>query len=271
MNGNEFRKKLKGGNKVFGTLITCTSPQWLEVVESTGLDFVFIDTEHIAIDRTTLSWMCHAYKSLDIATIVRIPMPDPYHACMALDGGADAIVAPYIEDVEEIKRLAGAVKYRPLKGKKLKDFLDGKIQLKQSLLQYLNKTNQGKSLIANIESIPAMNNLDQLLKVPGLDAVLIGPHDLSCSMEIPEAYFDDSFKNNVNQIIEKVRSHDISIGIHVFYGGIQDEVDWVKRGANLVMHSSDINLFHRMMAKEMDYLKQETGVSPGSDRGEIAI
>ena len=271
MNGSEFRRNLKEGKKVFGTLITCPSPQWLEVVESTGLDFVFIDTEHIAIDRTTLSWMCQAYKGLGVATLVRIPMPDPYHACMVLDGGADAIVAPYIEDVEEIKKLTGAVKYRPLKGKKLKDFMDGKIQLGQSLLDYLNKANQGKSLIANIESIPAMNNLDQLLKVPGLDAVLIGPHDLSCSMEMPEEYDDHHFKSNVDQIIEKARNNDISIGIHVFYGGIQDEVDWVKKGANLVLHSSDINIFHRMMAKEMDYLKEKTGVSTDSDTGEIAI
>jgi 4-hydroxy-2-oxoheptanedioate aldolase len=72
--------------------------------KSTGLDFVFIDTEHIPIDRVTLSWMCQAYRLADLAPMVRIPEPDAYQACMALDGGASGIVAPYVETAEQARR-----------------------------------------------------------------------------------------------------------------------------------------------------------------------
>lgn len=78
MDGKSLRNKLRNGDKVYGTLIVSTSPKWLDVIDKIGLDFVFIDTEHIPIDRDRLSWMCHGYEGKGIVPIVRIPSPDPY-------------------------------------------------------------------------------------------------------------------------------------------------------------------------------------------------
>ena len=88
MTGKELKETLKKGESAFGTLIVSTSPRWIEIIGQLSLDFVFIDTEHIAIDRHQLSWMCHSYAGKGLAPIVRIPSPDPYQACMVLDGGA---------------------------------------------------------------------------------------------------------------------------------------------------------------------------------------
>jgi 4-hydroxy-2-oxoheptanedioate aldolase len=72
------------------------------MIAQVGLDFVFIDTEHVPIDRPGLAWMCRAYDALGLAPIVRIPAPDPYLACQVLDAGATGVVAPYLETVIEI-------------------------------------------------------------------------------------------------------------------------------------------------------------------------
>ena len=90
----QFRERLKQGSLVLGTLIVSPSPKWPEVVSQADLDFVFIDTEHIAIDRFELSWMCQTYSALGIPPLVRIPSVDPNAATMALDGGAAGIIAP---------------------------------------------------------------------------------------------------------------------------------------------------------------------------------
>jgi 4-hydroxy-2-oxoheptanedioate aldolase len=78
-------------------------PHLPAAVKSAGADFVFIDAEHIAIDRTTLPWMRQTYRALGLAPIVRIPSSDPYQAIVALDNGASGDLAPYVETPEQAK------------------------------------------------------------------------------------------------------------------------------------------------------------------------
>lgn len=260
MTGKELKDTLKNGGRVYGTLIVSTSPIWLEVIENLGLDFVFIDTEHIPIDRHQLSWMCHAYLGKSIAPIVRIPLPDPYEACKALDGGAKGIVAPYIETAEEVRQLSGAVKNRPLKGQKLQDFLSGEKSMEPKLKEYLQSNNEENVLIVNIESYPAIENLDEILATPGLDVVLIGPHDLSCNLGIPEQYDNPVFLDAVKNIISKARKANVGAGIHAFYeGALEKEIEWAKMGVNFLIHSGDINRFTQGMRRDIKKLRSELG------------
>ena len=121
----ELRRRLHSSETSFGTLIVSPSPRWPEVVKTCGLDFVFIDTEHIALDRAALSWMCQTYAALGLPPLVRIPSPDPYSATMVLDGGASGVIAPYEETVDQVQALRGAVKMRPIQGQKLQGMLHG--------------------------------------------------------------------------------------------------------------------------------------------------
>ena len=149
-----------------------------------GLDFVFIDTEHIAIGLETLSWMCRCYAVLGLPPLVRITDPDPHKATVALDDGAAAVVAPYVELPEQVQALCGATKLRPLKGKRMEEVLNG-FMPDGELGDYMASRNAGHGLIINVESVPAIVRLDALLDIDGLDAVLVGPHHLSCSLGIP--------------------------------------------------------------------------------------
>jgi 2-keto-3-deoxy-L-rhamnonate aldolase RhmA len=222
-----------------------------------SLDFVFIDTEHIALDRSQVSQMC---KSLGLVPVVRIPSPDPFEASMALDGGACGIIAPYIETPEQVRQLVGAVKYKPLKGARLQKLLMNNQTIEPALLKYTNEHNSCNALIVNIESVPAMEALDEILAVDGLDAVLIGPHDLSCSLGIPEQYNNPKFHKAVETIIGKARSKNIGGGIHVTYSaGFDKEIEWAKKGANLIIHSADFIAFQLTMSREITAIKEALG------------
>jgi 4-hydroxy-2-oxoheptanedioate aldolase len=228
------------------------------MVAASGLDFVFLDTEHIAIDRAQLSWMCAAYGALNLAPIVRVPEPSPYLACMALDGGAAGVVFPYVESIEQVKALRGAVKFRPLKGRRLRDKLDGKEELEPELAEYLAGWAAGKLMIVNIESIPALEALDEILAVPDLDALLIGPHDLSLNLGVPEQYAHPKFKRAVSMIIQKARAKNVGVGLH-FSFGIDAEIEWAKEGANFIIHSSDFFLTRDAIAADLRKFKHELG------------
>jgi 4-hydroxy-2-oxoheptanedioate aldolase len=253
MNATQFTEKLHAGELVFGTLIVSPSPRWPQVVRGCGLDFVFIDTEHVALDRHQVSWMCQTYAALGLPPIVRIPTPDPFEASKVLDGGAAGIIAPYIESAEQVRALRGAVKFRPLKGAKLQGLLADE-PCEPELTDYLRDRSGGNALIVNIESVPAIAALDGILAVPGLDAVLIGPHDLSCSLGLPEQYEHPRFLEAVRTIFRKARAAGIGAGIH-FWGDLQVEAGFIRDGANLLIHSSDLQLFARHLATEITAIR----------------
>jgi 4-hydroxy-2-oxoheptanedioate aldolase len=99
------------------------SPLWPNLAKQSGIDFVFVDTEHIPLDRQTLSWICQTYQALGLPPVVRIPCNDPFEACKVLDAGAGGVIGPYVETSDQVRDLVGAVKLRPLKGRRLQEAL----------------------------------------------------------------------------------------------------------------------------------------------------
>ena len=265
MNAKELIKALHSGKRAYGTLIISPSPKFIGAVKGMDLDFVFIDTEHIPLDSQELGWMCHGYRGIGMTPIVRIPSPDPYQACRVLDTGASGIIAPYIETVEQVQQLRGAIKLRPLKGKRLQDILSGKSEAEPELADYLKKYNEEHIMIVNIESVPAMKVLDDILDVPGLDAVLIGPHDLTTNLGIPQKYDHPLFDEAVREIIAKARAKNIGAGIH-FWPSVEQEISWAKAGMNMIIHHSDMMLFKESMQDVLNQLRVALGDSAESKK-----
>lgn len=255
MNGREIIQALHAGKYVYSSAIVAMSPLWPNLAKQSGIDFVFVDTEHIPLDRQTLSWICQTYQALGLPPVVRIPCNDPFEACKVLDAGAGGVIGPYVETAEQVRALAGAVKLRPLKGRRLEEALADPNTLEPDLREYLDRRNGDKILIVNIESVPAIENLHEICSVPGLDSVLIGPHDLSCSLGIPEQYDHPRFDEAVRKIFRIAREHGVGAGIH-FWLGLEQEVTWARAGGNLVMHSSDLATFSRTLKAEIAQLRQ---------------
>lgn len=256
---------------MYGTCITSTAPMWPVTLQRAGLDFVFLDTEHIPLDRAELARLCQIFRAYRITPIVRIPKPDPFLACQVIDGGAVGVIAPYLESVSEVIDLVGATKYRPLKGERLNQYLNGKVPMPDDLRQYLEAHNAGNICIANIESVPALERLDALLSVPGLDAVFIGPHDLSVSMGLPEQYDHPEFKAAVRKIIQTTRGKGLSIGIH-FSQSPERQIEWVKEGVNIIVHSFDVALFGQRLRHDISSIKAAVGdEAPAGDDSSLVI
>ncbi len=254
MSGREVRKALHAGRRVYSTAAVAQCSRWPGMLKNAGIDFVFIDTEHIPLGRETLSWMCEAYAAMGVPPVVRVPSPDAFEAVKVLDGGAGGVIGPYVETADQVRALVGATRYRPLKGRRLQEALNDPNSMEPELREYLEERNGDTILIVNIESVPAIENLDEILSVPGLDSVLIGPHDLSCSLGIPEQYRHPRFDEAVRTIFKKARAHNVGAGIH-FWEGVDMEIEWSKAGGNLVMHSSDLALFGQNLKRELDEIR----------------
>lgn len=256
--GREIREALRAGRRVYSSAVIAPSTFWPQAVQQSGIDFVFLDTEHVPLDRATLSWMCRTYAALGIPPVVRIPNNDLYEASKVLDGGAGGIIGPYLETVDQARALVGAARWRPLKGARLEQALNDPMSLEPELRQYLELRNADTLCIANIESTAAIDNLEQIVNVPGLDAVLIGPHDLSCSLGIPEQYAHARFDEAVHTVFRIARAAGIGAGIH-FWDDPDREIAWSRAGGNLVMHSSDMAMYRATLKNEIADLRAALG------------
>eukprot|EP00966_Prymnesium_polylepis_P021330 490519-Prymnesium_polylepis.1 len=242
----------------YGTLMLSPLPAFASAVASTGVDFVFIDTEHVPLDRGNLAHMCFAYRSLGLPPLVRIPKADPVLARAVIDAGACGVVASYTETVEQAEELRRAVKLRPLQGERLELAMRQPEQFAEEsprTAAFIAERNAPLALVLNIESGAAIRNLEALLAVPGVDGVLVGPHDLSCSLGVPEDFESDIFQDALKTIFCKARAAGIGAGIHqgmppTTAGMTPDDATrWiVEFGCNVYVHAADVNLFATQLA-----------------------
>ena len=247
---------LHEGRRVYCSAMVGTSPLWPNLAKQTGIDFVFVDTEHTPLDRQTLSWICQTYtrpwacrRSCGFRATIRSRRARCSTPGRAASSGRTS------KRPSRSRALVGAVKLRPLKGRRLQRRCATATRWSRSCASYLEKRNGDKILIANIESVPAIENLHEICSVAGLDAVLIGPHDLSCSLGIPEQYDHPRFDEAVQTIFRIAREHKVGAGIH-FWLGLDQEIAWAKAGGNLVMHSSDLAPFSRTLKSEIEHLRK---------------
>lgn len=259
MQGDLFRKKLRSGERVYMThVVSLGNPVGAALTAGLQIDAVFVCTEHMPLDRTEVSMMSQFYTLHGIAPVVRIPFPCPRWAGMAIDGGAQGIVAPYVETVEEVKTLVGAVRYRPIKGEMLAGILDGSVEPNEKLQAFWNRFNRHTFLIIGIESVPAIRRLEELVAIKGVDGVFLGPHDISCSMGIPEEYTHPDFVHTVCDVIGRCRRAGVGVGMQADLTAAQNK-PFLEAGMNLMFHSADIVKMRETINAELAALRQSYG------------
>jgi len=262
MRGESIRDRLHKGERVYGTNVcSLGNPLVASWEAELPFDFIFVCNEHMPIDRSETSMICQLYAAKGISPIVRIHRPDPFLAAMALDGGAQGIVAPYVETVEEVAALVGAVKYRPIKGQFMRDILDKKRLPSQKTIDFLNRFNRDNYVIIGIESVTAYERLDDLLAVPGVDGVFMGAHDLSVSLEQPEEWDSIELKLLMLDVIRRCRAAGVGVGVHipptVFSQDYINEL--LDAGMNWVLYGADIVTVMQHLPAELERLRKRMG------------
>jgi 2-keto-3-deoxy-L-rhamnonate aldolase RhmA len=238
MNGAELKATLKAGGRVFGTMISVSrNPRWVPVLSGAGLDYVVIDTEHNPRSRGELGDFLMMFNTAGVAPIVRIPIPDSHYVTMAVDAGAQGVLAPYCESVEQVKEVVSAAKWRPLKGEAARHLIDTGEHVSEETKAYLEERNKNNVAIIGIESVAAVKNLENILKVPGIDGIFVGPNDLSVSLGIPDQYNRPKYQDTVKHIIDTSGAYGIPVLVH--HQTPELSKYWIGQGARFILHGTD--------------------------------
>ncbi|MEI6137530.1 MAG: aldolase/citrate lyase family protein, partial [Chloroflexota bacterium] len=206
-----------------------------------------IDSEHGSRDRTEIQTLCAMFREIDIMPIVRVPAPMSHYVAMALDAGAAGILVPYCETVEEVAETVGTAHWHPLKGEYLRQATQGVFPSPRTK-EYLENRRRESFVIIGIESEPGQRNLDKILEVPGIDAIFIGPNDMTTSLGIPDEYTNQKYLDVIKDIV--TRSEAKGVPVQVFTTTPEEGVNAVNLGARLVFHTGEARFMQTGMREE---------------------
>ncbi|MCH7843844.1 MAG: hypothetical protein IID01_13910 [Chloroflexi bacterium] len=238
MNGAELKATLKSGGRVFGTMISIArNPKWIPILDSVGLDYVVIDTEHNYRSRGELGDFLMMMNTTGVVPIVRIPVPDAHYVTMAMDAGAQGVLAPYCETVDQVKEVVAAAKWRPLKGEAVDRVVATGEHVSDATRAYLENRNKNSIAIIGIESVAAVENLEKMLQVPGIDGIFVGPNDMSISLGIPDQYDQKIYQDMVKKVIDMSEAHGVATLVHQQTPDLSTY--WISQGARFILHGTD--------------------------------
>ena len=204
MRTNELKRKLAAGQTVVGSFMYVPSAKLTEIVGMCGFDFVVIDMEHGPIDTVVAEDMVRAAELMGVTPLLRVTHNTPHLILRALDIGSQGIHVPEINTVEDVKLAASSMKYGPVGRRGLAGTRAADYGLRQPLSEYAAAANRETLCVAHIESQQAVQNLDQLLRVPGIDIYYLGPEDISNSVGIPGQSRDPRVVSLVEEGIRKI-------------------------------------------------------------------
>lgn len=205
---NPVKRKLNAGKKTAGAWLGLASSITAEIMGLAGFDWLVIDMEHGAGDYMTLLGQLQALNGSGVVPLVRIAGNDALIIKRTLDAGALGVVVPDMQTRADVEAAYQAVKYHPLGVRGISgNTRAGTYGLPASQL-LMQTSNERTMLIVQIESPLAVENLDDMMKVEGVDVFFIGPRDLATSM----GYFNDSTHPNVQAMIARIEDKVLGAG-----------------------------------------------------------
>lgn len=257
MNGFEFKAGLKAGRRLYGTmLVQSRVGQQDDSLHALGLDFVIVDNEHAPYSRSETAEWVRTLTVMGVLPIVRVPIPASHYITMALDGGARGVLAPYVERVEQVRECVAACKWLPLKGEAvMRVVTEGRFPSKETR-RHLEERNKHNVLIIGIESTLALERLDDLLVVPGVDAAFVGPNDLSIQLGVPADYQHPRYIEAVRHIHDTCRRRGVPLVIHFFTREMA--VPFIADGVHFILFGTDRGTVAALGA-EFEFLRAVPG------------
>lgn len=208
-----LKNKLKNNQLTIGSWIMIGNPMSVEVMALAGFEWLVIDIEHTSIDLQTTENLIRTIQANNIKALVRVSKNEEVIIKRILDMGADGIIVPMVCSKDDAVQAVNYAKYPPLGKRGVGLYRASGYGTKFE--EYKKWVNNELVIIAQIEHIDAVNNIDEILQVEGIDGTIIGPYDLSGSMGYPGDFEREDVKDAVQKVLDKCQEYKIPSGFHV--------------------------------------------------------
>lgn len=237
MKNKNLKKSLKNNALTVGSWITIGHPSVVEILSNAGFDWLTIDMEHNSIDPSMMQTLISTIQSKDIAALVRVSKNEEVPIKHALDAGADGIIVPMINNENDAKKAVEYAKYPP-SGKRGVG-LSRAQNYGASFNEYKEWANENLVVIAQIEHIEGVNNLDKIISTKGIDAIIVGPYDLSGSLGFPGEFDREDVKKALVKVKEICLNANFPMGYHVVAPDAELVNSKISEGYSFIAFSTD--------------------------------
>jgi 2-keto-3-deoxy-L-rhamnonate aldolase RhmA len=217
---NSVKEKLKAGNATVGTWVNMGNPDVSEQLSILGFDWLTFDLEHGLMTIPDVQRMMQAINGTDCLPIVRVPINEPVYFKWALDMGAYGVVVPSVNTKEEASRAVRACLYPPqgIRGcgpRRASRYYS-------EMAKYVKTSNDDVLVVVMIENEAGLANIEEIVSVQGVDAVFIGPDDLSLNLGIFQQKDHPKFKAAISKVLDACKRHRVAPGMHCNENNIND-------------------------------------------------
>lgn len=258
MKVNEVKRKLRAGGVSFGTMVfEFVSPGLPRVLAEAGAEFVIFDTEHSWFGHEQLGYLIASTKATGMAPLVRVANIDYPLMARPMDMGAMGLMIPRVETRAQVETVIRAMKYPPVGergvglGLAHDDYTGGDVHAK------LRSANHESLVIIQVETALAIENLEAMLSVPGVDVAWVGHFDLSVSLGIPGNFEHSRFVDAIERVVAVCGQHGIAPG--VMGGSVAMAQEWMARGFRAIAYSGDVWLLQNALREGLRQLRESVG------------
>jgi len=229
-----FKTRLASGDKLLGSMITLPSPAAAEILVELGYQWLFIDGEHGPLETAEVLSILHAVGDR-VPCIVRVPVAAEEPIKKMLDLGAAGIIAPQVNTAQQAADVVAWSLYAPQGRRGVGLARAHGYGLK--FQQYVESANQEVTVIVQAEHAEAVDNIEQIVQVPGIDAVLLGPYDLAASLGKMGQVDDPEVTGAIDRITAACQAAGVPLGI---FGVTADAIrPYAEKGYNLLVAGTD--------------------------------
>jgi 2-dehydro-3-deoxyglucarate aldolase len=231
-----FRARLRSGERLVAPLVTLNSASVAELLAEVGFDWLFIDAEHSPLNTAQMQALMQAAKPTPC--VVRLETSEELHVKKALDIGAAGIIAPQVNSADHARRIVQAAKYAPAGQRGLGIARVHGYGLKAR--EYMQTANNDTAVIVQAEHHDAVMHIRDIVRVEGVDGVLIGPYDLSASLGLPGAVDHPEVRDAIARV--RTACHDADIPIGIFGVTAEAVRPYIEQGFTMIVAGVDTML-----------------------------
>lgn len=237
MKNKTLKEKLRANQLTIGSWITMGHPAVPEILSTAGFDWLTIDIEHNLIDASMVHTLISTIQSKDIAALVRVSKNDEVIIKHVMDAGADGVIVPMVNNKADAIKAVEYTKYPPV-GKRGVGLSRAQVY-GTAFEEYKEWLNSYAVIIAQIEHIEGVNNIEEIITTSGIDGIIIGPYDLSASLGFPGEYDRAEVKEAIKKIEKGCKEHNFPMGYHVVPPNIESVNVKIEEGYKFIAFSTD--------------------------------
>lgn len=253
---NHMKEKLARDEVVASMTVRLSrSIEIAQIARTSGFDTIYVDLEHNTLSIDTTCQICIAAQQIGLTPLVRVPANTPDYICRVLDGGAMGVITPHIRSAAEARAMVDLVKFPPLGGRSAGGALSHYQYRSFPITETNAAMNDATALVVMLETVAALENVEEIIAVDGVDMLLVGSNDLCGEMGISGQYDHPKLRDAFARCIAAARK----VGKHVGVGGLAARDDlmtqFVQMGARYVSTGTDLSFLLSACAAKAKFVQ----------------